>query len=66
MARFEVGKEYYHDGLTIEVIKRTEKTITVTNGRTTWRMIVRRDSAGEFVIDSKAPKKWRDAFTYRA
>ena len=67
MARFEVGKEYYHDGFTIKVIKRTEKMITVTNGHATWRMLIRSDSAGEFVIDSSARnKKYRDAWTFRA
>lgn len=66
MARFEVGKEYHNDGFSIEVIKRTAKTITVTNGFTTWRMLIRTDGSDEYVIDSKAPKKWRDALTYRA
>ncbi len=67
--RFEVGKTYYNDGFTIEVIKRTEKTITVTdgiNGNHTWRMLIRLDADGEYVIDSTAPKKWRNAYTFRA
>lgn len=70
MAKFEVGKtyewyqaEYGH----IEVLKRTPKYIWVTNGGSTWRMIVRLDKDGnEYVVDLTVPAKWRDAFTCNA
>lgn len=67
---FEVGRTYEpadrsYDPITI--LSRTEKTVTVTNGRTTWKMLIRHDEDGhEYVIDSSVPKKWRDAFTYKS
>lgn len=56
MEKFVVGKSYRWadpgpDPFT--VLKRTEKTITVTNGGNTWRMLVRIDKDGnEWVRDS--------------
>lgn len=67
---FEVGRVYEPNDRSydpITVLSRTEKTITVTNGRSTWRMLVRHDEDGnEFVVDSSVPKNWRSAFTYKA
>ena len=67
---FEVGRMYEpadrsYDPITI--LSRTEKTVTATNGRTTWKMRIKHDEDGhEFVVDSCVPKKWRSAFTYKA
>ena len=71
MKRFEVGKTYkaYQEEFTpITVISRTEKQITVKNDQgNTFRMTVRIGKNGnEYVIDSKVPANWRDAFTYFA
>ena len=68
--RFEVGKTYewyQREYGAITVLRRTEKSITVTNGGSNWRMTIRKDSdESEFVVDSTVPKKWRDAFTCSA
>ena len=66
---FEVGSSYEcadtgYDP--IKILRRTEKTIWVTNGGNPWAMRVRHDGSGEYAIDSTAGKKWADAFTYRA
>ena len=67
---FEVGRTYEaadcsYDPITI--LSRTEKTITVTNSRTTWKMMIKHDEDGhEYVVDSSVPKKWRNAFTYKS
>ena len=55
---FEVGKSYYGDDCAdpITVLKRTPKTITVTNGHATWRMLIRVLDGVEYVIDSSVPK----------
>lgn len=70
MKRFEVGKKYewyQAEYGWIEVLKRTPKCIVVTNGGSTWRMIVKLDKDGfEYVRDSSVPMKWRDAFTCSA
>jgi len=70
MAKFEVGKHYewYQSEYgEIEVLRRTPKYIVVTNGGTTWRMLVKTDGDGnEFVSDSCVPKKWQDCFTCSA
>ena len=67
MARFEVGKKYswyQREYGSIEVLRRTDKTITVTNGMTTWKMLIRKDYDGEeYVVDSSVPSAGRDAFT---
>lgn len=56
MDQFEVGKSYeWADPCfdPITVLSRTAKTITVTNGQNTWRMLVRREDDGsEYVRDS--------------
>ena len=68
--KFEVGRRYewyQREYGWIKVLRRTEKTITVTNGGSEWRMFVRKDSMGsEYVVDSTVPEKWRDAFTCSA
>ena len=68
--KFEVGKRYewyQREYGSITVLRRTEKSITVTNGGTEWRMMLRKDSEGsEFVVDTSVPAKWRDAFTCSA
>lgn len=54
--QFEVGKSYEWADICYDpftVLRRTEKTITVTNGVNTWRMLIRHDEDGdEFVRDS--------------
>ena len=68
--KFEVGKTYewyQREYGSITVLKRTDKSITVTNGGSTWWMKIRTDDDNnEFVIDSTVPKKWREAFTCSA
>lgn len=70
MAKFEVGKTYelyQREYGKLTVLKRTAKCITVTNGGSTWRMVIRKDCKGnEWVIDSSVPMKWRTAFTCSA
>lgn len=70
MKQFEVGKRYewnQGDWGSITVLRRTQKSITATNGGSTWRMLIRRDTDGnEYVVDSSVPQKWRDAFTCSA
>lgn len=70
MKQFEVGKRYewYEQGYdSITVLRRTQKSIKVTNGGSTWRMLIRRDTDGnEYVVDSSVPQKWRDEFTCSA
>lgn len=65
--KFETGKEYKwcDSGLDcIKVIRRTEKYIYVDNGRTTWKMLIRKDPLGnEYVIDSSVPKRLRNIYT---
>lgn len=68
MKRFEVGKCYEAADMGIDpikVIKRTSKSILVDNGVNTWYMRIRTDERGEYVVDSSAPAKWRDIFTFR-
>lgn len=56
MDKFEVGKSYDWADISFDpftVLRRTEKTITVTNGSNTWRMLIRHDEDGmEYVRDS--------------
>ena len=67
MAQFEVGKKYewyQREYGEIEVLRRTKKCVVVTNGGSTWRMVIRKDEDGEeYVVDSSVPEKWRDSFT---
>ena len=67
MKKFEVGKTYewyQREYGSIKVLRRTQKSILVTNGGSTWRMKIRTDTDGnEYVIDSTVPARWRDAFT---
>lgn len=69
MAEFEVGRSYAwadpgYDPFT--VLRRTEKTILVTNKTCVWRMLIRHDESGEYVIDSSVPQLFRSMFTSRA
>ena len=70
MKQFEIGKRYewyQREYGWIKVLRRTAKCITVTNGGSTWRMVIRKDTEGnEYVIDSSVPERWRDAFTCSA
>lgn len=69
MAQFEVGKSYgwVECGLDpLTVLSRSAKMITVTNGQNTWRMRIRNDERGEYVIDSSVPKDSRLMYTSRA
>lgn len=66
--KFKVGSDYewyQREYGEIEVIKRTDKTITVMNEEgNIWRMKIRTDNEGdEFVIDTTVPERWREAFT---
>ena len=70
MSKFEVGKNYEwyqreYGGFT--VIRRTSRTITVTNNYSTWKMYTLiNDNGDEFVMDRSVPQKWRWAFTCSA
>ena len=68
MAKFEIGKSYYSMDCGIDaitVIRRTEKTIWVSNGTSEWCMRIKHDCDGrEYVVDSCVPEKWRGVFTY--
>jgi hypothetical protein len=71
MARvFKVGKEYeayQREFGSITVLRRTDKTIWVTNGSTHWSMRIKKtDDGSEYAVDSTVPRRWRDAFTYDA
>ena len=70
MKKFEIGKRYewyQREYGWIKVLRRTAKCITVTNGGSTWRMVIRQDTEdNEYVVDSSVPEKWRDAFTCSA
>lgn len=67
---FEVGKSYEAADIgfdPITVIRRTPKTITVSNGSATWRMRIRAFANGiEYAIDSTLPPRHRDKGTYSA
>lgn len=68
--QFEEGHTYEatesgYDPITI--IKRTAKSVRVSNGQNKWMMRIRLDKDGnEYVTDSCVSPKWREAFTYRA
>ena len=70
MKKFEVGKTYewyQREYGSVTVLRRTEQFVTVTNGGSTWRMKIRKDTDGsEYAIDSSVPEKWRDSFTCSA
>ena len=71
MHKFEVGTEYYPtlDGSDpIKILRRTEKTIWVSDGRNNWYMRVRTGGHGkEYAVDSSGKtKKYKEAFTYLA
>lgn len=70
MLKFEIGKRYewyQREYGSIQILRRTPKCVVVTNGGSTWRMLVREDPDGnEYVVDSSVPYKWRDAFTCSA
>ena len=68
---FDVGHSYEANDRgfdPIKILRRTPKYVVVTtNGRHTWRMLVRIDDRGdEYVVDSSVPKKWQDVMTYQA
>ena len=68
--KFEVGKKYeaFDSGLDgITILKRTAKSVKVSNGLNEWMMRIRVDENGdEYVQDSAAGKKWVEAFTFKA
>lgn len=70
MEKFEVGKHYgWADGRfdPIKVLGRTDKTIRVRNATNQWRMRIRIDDDGnEYVVDSTAPKSYRNELTCKA
>ena len=65
---FEIGKSYEASdpGLDpIRILKRTDKTVTVYNGHTSWMMRVKLDKHGnEFVVDSTVGQRVRDSYLY--
>ena len=69
MNQFEVGKTYSWADASFDpftVLRRTEKTITVTNGPNTWRMLVRHDEDGdEWVCDSSMSRSHYSLFISR-
>ena len=68
--KFEVGKEYEAADVgfdPIKILRRTEKSIWVTNGYATWVMRIRHTICGdEYAVDSSEPTSLRCALTYRA
>ena len=70
MAAFEVGKSYEASdpGLDpVRIINRTDKTVTVYNGHTSWMMRIKVDSRGdEFVQDSSVGRRVRDEYLWNA
>lgn len=70
MKKFEIGRDYepYDPSFpSIKILRRTEKSIWVTNRQSTWMMRIKLDVDGnEYAVDSSVPKIWRDAFTYTA
>lgn len=70
MTKFKVGKSYewyQKEYGCIKVIRRTPRTITVTNGNGNWKMLIFHDeNMDEYVVDMSVPKSWRDAFTCSA
>ena len=68
--KFEVGKYYYCTDCgfdPIAILKRTDKSIWVDNGCSTWCMRIKHDEDGnEFAVDSSSPSRWRGVFTYCA
>ena len=68
--KFVVGESYYpydRSFSPITVLKRTAKTIFVTNGDSEWRMRIKTDRNGnEYATDSSVPADWQDVFTYTA
>ena len=61
--QFEVGRSYVdcdHRFDPITVTRRTDKTIWVTNGQSSWMMrICGGGSYGEYAIDSSLPRSYR-------
>lgn len=68
--RFEVGCSYYdadHRFNPVTVTKRTDKTIWVTNGSSSWMMrILGGGNYGEYAKDSSLPKAYRCMCMYHA
>lgn len=68
--RFVVGCEYEANDPgfgTIRIIKRTAKSIRVTNGVNEWMMRIKTDNDGiEYAADSSVGRKWIIALTYKA
>ena len=51
----------------VTVLKRTSRTVTVTNGSHVWRMLIRIDQDGnEYTVDSSVPPNWRDSYRWSA
>ena len=67
---FEVGKCYEAADRNydpIRVVRRTACFVFVEDAYSgvAWRMKIRKDSLGEYAVDSSAGKHWADVFTYR-
>ena len=67
---FEVGKFYEFNENRfppLEILKRTDKTIWVSNESHSWMMRIHHDVDGEYAVDSAdvraCGKKYRDDFT---
>ncbi len=69
MNKFVVGQSYYWADCGFDpftVLSRTEKTIKVTNGNSTWRMKIRHDDDGmEWVRDSSMDRSKYSLFISR-
>lgn len=69
MGKFEVGRSYAWADCGFDpftVLRRTEKTITVTNGTCTWRMLIHHDEDGnEWVRDSTMDRSRYSLFISR-
>ena len=70
MAKFVVGNEYYFQDTgfgALKILRRTEKTIWVSNGQNEWKMRIRDDGYGnEYATDSSVPKRFRSELTIMA
>lgn len=71
MYRFEAGKSYFpmdSGAGHLMIIYRTAKMVLVQNeSMCMWHMKIHLDDWGdEYIQDSSVPKRWRNAYTYKA
>ena len=70
MAQFIVGAKYYRADTgfdPITILRRTDKTVWVSDGSHEWSMRVRHYYDGsEYAVDYTVPKKWQDCLKFDA